>query len=180
MQDQARADTLTWADVECLWTEVQGRDVPGWDAGKALEHLVIRAFSLSGLRVEYPFEVALAGRVLEQVDGLVYLGDVPFLVECKDRRSVDIEVVAKLRNQLQRRPPTTMGCVFSSGSFTEPAVVLANFAVPHRITLWSGEDISEGIAQRNFEGLLRRKYHELCMFGLTNHSSDFREFQERG
>lgn len=168
-----RADGLTWTDVERLWREVQDRRAPGWDAGKALEHLVIRAVALSGLRVEYPFEVPLAGRVLEQVDGLVYLGDVPFLVECKDRQSVDIGVIAKLRNQLQRRPPSTMGCVFSSGSFTGPAVVLANFAVPHRITLWSREDITEGVALRDFAGLLRRKYHELCMFGLTDQSNEF-------
>lgn len=96
-QDRARADEWTWAEVERVWREVQQRTVTGWAAGKALEHLVIRAFSLSGLRVEYPFEVPLDGRVLEQVDGMVYLNDVPFLLECKDRPMVDIHVVAKLR-----------------------------------------------------------------------------------
>jgi hypothetical protein len=179
VQDRALADGWTWADVERLWPEVQGRTVSGWDAGKALEHLVVRAFALSGLRVEYPYEVPFEGRVLEQVDGMVYLGDVPFLIECKDRRVVDIEVVARLRSRLERRPPSTMGCVFSSGRFTEPAVVLANFAVPHRITLWSGEDVSEGIALRDFAAVLRRKYHELCMFGLMNQSSEFHDLKER-
>jgi hypothetical protein len=170
IEDRRRADELGWADVERLWTQVQDRNVVGWDAGKALEHLVIRGFSLSGLRVEYPYEVALGGRTLEQVDGMVYLGEVPFLVECKDRPSVDIEVIAKLRNQLGRRPPSTMGCVFSSGEFTAPAIILANFAVPHRITLWARDDIGEAIEGRDFAALLRRKYHELCMFGLTDHS----------
>lgn len=179
MQDRARADGWTWADVEQVWGGVTDRTLNGWDAGKALEHLVIRAFSLSGLRVEYPYEVPFAGRVLEQVDGLVYLGDVPFLIECKDRRSVDIKVVAQLRTRLQRRPPTTMGCVFTSGDFTEPAVVLANFAVPHRITLWSREDIAERVAARDFAAVLRRKYHELCMFGLTDHSGGGRDLKER-
>jgi hypothetical protein len=160
-----RADGLTWTDVERLWADVRTRSAAGWDPGKALEHMVIRGFALSGLRVEYPFEVSLAGQVVEQVDGLVYLGDVPFLIECKDRQSVDIGVIAKLRTQLQRRPPSTMGCVFSSGSFTEPAVLLANFAVPHRITLWSRTDISEAVAVHDFAGVLKRKYHELCMFG---------------
>lgn len=166
MQDQARADGWTWADVERVWRDVKGRAVADWDAGKALEHLVIRAFALSGLRVEYPYEVPFGEQVLEQVDGMVYLGDVPFLIECRDRSTVDIEVVAKLRSRLERRPPSTMGCVFSSGTFTEPAFVLANFAVPHRITLWSREDIAEGIARRDFARVLRGKYHELCMFGL--------------
>jgi hypothetical protein len=143
IQDRMRAYGLTWTDVERLWTEVLDRSVPGWDAGKALEHLVIRGIALSGLRVEYP------------------------------RQSVDIGVIAKLRTQLQRRPPSTMGCVFSSGSFTGPAVVLANVAVPHRITLWSRDDITEGVALRDFAGLLRRKYHELCMFGLMDQSNEF-------
>lgn len=60
-----------------------------------------------------------------------------------------------------------MGCVFTSGGFTEPAIVLANFAVPHRITLWTREDISEGVAQRDFAVILARKHHDLCKFGLT-------------
>jgi hypothetical protein len=180
MQDRERADALGWADVERLWSEVQDRKAADWDAGKALEHLVIRGFSLSGLRVEYPFEVPFAGRTLEQVDGMVYLGDVPFLIECKDRHTVDIEVIAKLRNQLGRRPPSTMGCVFSSGGFTEPAIVLANFAVPHRITLWARDDISQAVGARDFAGLLRRKYHDLCMFGLSDYSLQLGDSKEPG
>ncbi len=179
MQDRMRADGWTWADVARVWSEVKGRTAADWNAGKALEHLVIRAFALSGLRVEYPYEVAFEGGVLEQVDGMVYLGDVPFLIECKDRSTVDIEVVAKLRSRLERRPPATMGCVFTSGEFTEPVVVLANFAVPHRITLWSRENIAEGVAQRDFAAILRRKYHELCMFGLTDHAGGKRHLKER-
>lgn len=171
-RDRDRADSLTWTDLERLWAAVQVRRAAGWEPGKALEHLVIRGFALSGLRVEYPFAVSLAGQLVEQVDGMVYLGDVPFLVECKDRQAVDIGVIAKLRSQLQRRPPSTMGCVLSSGSFTEPAVLLANIAVPHRITLWSRDDISEAVAARDFAGVLKRKYHELCMFGWTDQARE--------
>lgn len=178
IQQRERAKALGWADVERLWSDVQDRKAADWDAGKALEHLVIRAFSLSGLRVEYPYEVPFGGGTLEQVDGMVYLGDVPFLIECKDSDSVDIEVIAKLRNQLSRRPPSTMGCVFTSGGFTGPAIILANFAVPHRITLCGREDISAAVAARDFAGLLQRKYHDLCMFGLTDYSSPLPDSKE--
>ncbi|HEX2079905.1 MAG TPA: restriction endonuclease [Longimicrobium sp.] len=168
LQDRRRADALTWEDIEQLWAQVQTRTATEWQAGRAFEYLVVRAFALSGLRVEYAYDVPLEGRPFEQIDGMVYLGDVPFLIECKDRQGVDIEAIAKLRNQLQRRPPSTMGCLFVSGGFSRSALLLSNLAAPHRITLWSNPDISEGIENRNFAGLLRRKSHELCMFGLTD------------
>ena len=177
LQDRERAGRLTWEDLDGLWSDLQDDAAAGWDSGKALEHLVVRGFSLSGLEVEYPYDVPLGGRPLEQIDGLVYLGEVPFLIECKDRDSVDIEAIAKLRNQLLRRPPSTMGCVFVSGTFTRPAVILSDFAAPHRITLWSNLDISEAIQARNFADTLRRKYHDLCMFGLTDHSPHYRELE---
>ena len=138
---------------------------------------MVRAFALSGLRAEYPYEVPLGSRTLEQIDGMVYLGDVPFLIECKDRRAVDMLVVAKMRNQLMRRPPSTMGCVFASGEFTVPATVLCDFAAPHRITLWSGKDITTALGERNFAKPLRRKYEELCMFGLTDHSPHWQNWR---
>lgn len=175
LEDRRRADELTWEEIEALWTDLQDAGTAGWGAGKALEHLVVRAFALSGLKVEYPYDVPLAGRPLEQIDGMVYLGEVPFLIECKDRDAVDIEAIAKLRNQLLRRPPATMGCVFVSGTFTRPAIILSDFAAPHRITLWSSLDIAGAIQARDFAEVLRRKYHELCMFGLTDHSPHWRE-----
>lgn len=170
LRDRERAGRLDWPDLEILWDEIQSDDARGWDSGKALEHLVVRGFALSGLQVEYPYDVPLAGRSLEQIDGMVYLGDVPFLIECKDRDSADIEVIAKLRNQLLRRPPSTMGCVFVSGKFSHPALVLSNYAVPHRITLWSSPDITKAIQARSFARVLKQKYRELCMLGLTEHS----------
>jgi hypothetical protein len=170
-----RIAELSWDDLSELWNDLQGGRLAGWDAGKALEYLVVRGFALSGLRVEYPYEVPLVGHPLEQIDGMVYLGDVPFLIECKDRQAVDIQAIAKMRNQLMRRPPATMGCVFVSGTFTRPAVTLCDFAAPHRITLWSGVDIADALQARDFAQALRRKYDELCMFGLTDHSPYWRE-----
>lgn len=169
---------LSWDGLSALWDDLQGGRLAGWDAGKALEYLVVRGFALSGLQVEYPYEVPLAGHPLEQIDGMVYLGDVPFLIECKDREAVDIQAIAKMRNQLMRRPPATMGCVFVSGTFTRPAIILCDFAAPHRITLWSGLDIAGALQARDFAQALQRKYHELCMFGLTDHSPHWREWQK--
>src|SRR5215213_6294471 len=100
LRARERAEKLQWDDLERLWRGVQSGRAHGWASGKALEHLVVRGFALSGLRVEYPYDVPLAGVPLEQIDGMVYLGDAPFLIECKDRDAVDIAAVAKMRNQL--------------------------------------------------------------------------------
>lgn len=174
-RERERAEKLSWEDLERLWQDLRRDAVAGWRLGKAFEHLVMRAFSLSGLRTEYPYNVPVAGHPLEQIDGLVYLRDTPFLVECKDRSSADIGAIAKMRNQLARRPPATMGCVFVSGAFSDPAVILTNFAAPHRITLWDGTDVAEALTARDFASTLARKYHDLCMFGLTDQSSYYRE-----
>jgi hypothetical protein len=110
---------------------------------------------------------------------MVFLGQIAFLLECKDTETVDIEVIAKLSNQLSRRPPTTMGCVFTTGRYTEQALMLADFAVPHRIILWTSDDIEEALAARDFKRLLVKKYEDLCMFGLTDYSPYFRSLGVR-
>ena len=69
----------------------------GWDEGQALEHLVIRAFRLNKLEAEYPYDVPPGGKAIEQIDGLVYLNCYTFLIECKDKETVDIEAIAKGR-----------------------------------------------------------------------------------
>jgi hypothetical protein len=169
-----RAQQLSWDSLRDLWQEIKEGSTPDWDDGKAFEHLVVRAFELSGLRVEYPYDVPPAGKTIEQIDGIVYLGETPFLIECKDRDSVDIVVIAKMRNQLLRRPPATMGCVFITNNFTEPALILADFAVPHQITLWTGDNIETGITANDFKDSLFTKYNDLCMYGMTDHSPNFK------
>lgn len=176
--ERDRAERLTWVDLEQLWQEIQDERPNDWRPGSAFEHLIVRGFALSGLRVEYAYDVPFSGRPLEQIDGMVYLGEIPFLVECKDRDAIDIEAIAKMRNQLARRPHSTMGCVFVSGRFTEPAIILTDFAAPHRITLWDQIDVTDAIRTRNFALILERKYHELCMLGLTDHSPYYREARE--
>jgi hypothetical protein len=138
-----RAEGMSWADLSALWELIKAEKTPDWEGGKAFEHLVIRAFRLNGLEAEYPYDVPPGGKPIEQIDGLVYLQCYTFLVECKDKESVDIEAIAKLRNQLLRRPETTLGCVFTTGAFTEPALIITDFSVPHRILLWSKADIDK-------------------------------------
>jgi hypothetical protein len=79
--DKQRAQAMGWPDLQDLWQAIISDTVSGWDQGKAFEHLVVRGFELSGLRVEYPYDVPPGGRPIEQIDGLVYLGESPFLIE---------------------------------------------------------------------------------------------------
>jgi hypothetical protein len=171
------AQELDWVGLFSLWQQIQDGATPDWDAGKALEHLVVRAFELSGLRVEYPYDVPPGGKPIEQIDGIVFFDHMPFLIECKDKDAVDVEAIAKLRNQLSRRPPTTMGCVFITGAYTLQALILADFAVPHQITLWSGGDIEAALAVRDFREVLIKKYNDLCMFGLTDYSPNYKALE---
>ena len=172
-----RAESMGWTELSTIWEQIKAGRVDGWEDGKALEHLVIRAFRLSGLMAEYPFDVPPGGKPFEEIDGLVVLGCNNFLIECKDRPKVAIEVVAKLINQLLRRPGTTLGCIFTSGGFTSTALLLADFSVPHRILLWSGRDIEEGIKNKDFKAPLTEKYHNLCKYGLTDHSPNYEELE---
>jgi hypothetical protein len=55
-----------------LWADIEARQTPSWDAGKAFEYLIIRAFQLDGAEVKYPYSVRLLGEELEQVDGVIY------------------------------------------------------------------------------------------------------------
>ena len=85
--------------------------------------------------------------------------------------------IAKLRNQLLRRPETTFGCVFVSGEFTEPALIIADFAVPHRILLWQRLDIEACLTKQEFAEALLGKYRHLCRYGFTDYSPYYRELK---
>ncbi len=168
---------MDWPELHGLWVTIKGAKIDDWEEGKALEHLVIRAFALSGLETEYPYDVPAGGRPLEQIDGLVILGCHTFLVECKDKDKVAIEPIAKIRNQLLRRPETTFGCVFVSGEFTSAALIIADFSLPHRILLWSGQEVEACIQRRDFKSMLQGKYRHLCKYGLTDHSPYYAELE---
>lgn len=170
-----RAEAMSWPDLTALWKLIKVGKTPDWEGGKAFEHLVIRAFKLNGLEAEYPYDVPPGGKPIEQIDGLVHLQAHTFLMECKDKDAVDIEAIAKLRNQLLRRPETTLGCVFTTGEFTAPALIITDFSVPHRILLWSEREIEGCLKQENFGAVLLTKYRHLCKYGLTDHSPNYKE-----
>ena len=145
-----RAEKMKWKDLNALWGQIKAGNTPDWDSGKALEHLVVRAFKLSQLEAEYPYDVPPGGKPIEQIDGLVYLQSCAFLIECKDKETVDITAIAKLGNQLLRRPDATFGCVFAADDYSDQALLLADYSVPHRILLWSGLEIEGCLKDKNF------------------------------
>jgi hypothetical protein len=142
--------------------------VPDWEQGKALEHLVVRAFKLSGLEAEYPYDVPPTGRPFEQIDGIAYLDNLGFLIECKDTRREDVTIIAKLRAQLDRRPSTVFGMIFMTGAFTLPAMQLAAMLTPFRLLIWQFKDIDGALAAKDFKHTLREKYRKLCRYGLMD------------
>jgi len=144
-----------------LWGDVKRGDTPGWHGGIAFEYLVIRAFEIEGADVRYPFEVAVFDRAnTEQIDGAVYVDNLPpCLVEAKDHeRSLNVEPLAKLRNQLLRRPGGIIGSVFATSGFTNAAVLLAQHMAPQWVLLWNGHEIERALTQGEMVEGLRLKY----------------------
>ena len=130
-----------WSGVVPFWQRIVNQDTPGWDPGKAFEYLVLRAFELDGAEVRYPFPVQLfdEGAAVEQIDGAIHLPGLSCIVECKDEAErISFEPIAKMRNQLLRRPGGIAGVVFSRSGFTPPAVRLAHFCSPQSVLLWDG------------------------------------------
>lgn len=170
-------EKMGWPKLRILWTAIKSGSTPGWEPGRAFEHLVIRAFKLNKMDAEYPYHVPPGGQILEQIDGAVFVEGHCFLLECKDEDATDIEAISKLRIQLLRRPETTFGCVFTRHHFTQPALTLNDLSVPYRILLWSELDIDESLKNECFAKTLRAKYRDLCMYGLTDHSPYYRELE---
>ncbi len=133
---------------------------PGWEPGKAFEYLVVRAFELDGCRVRYPYRVRWPGddSEIEQVDDTVYVDGLACLIESKDAEAQDIVPIAKMRNQLLRRPASVIGAIFSRAGFTPPARLLATFAVPQTVLLWDGGDVAGCLETESFRDLLLEKY----------------------
>ena len=46
LADIERIETMDWPELSHLWQQIKAQDTPDWRPGKALEHLVIRAFKL--------------------------------------------------------------------------------------------------------------------------------------
>jgi len=160
-----------WDDLLNLWKSIEEGNTPGWASGRAFEYLILRAFQLEDAEVRWPYSVRINGTEIEQIDGVVYSDGIACLVECKDSsEKVNIEPIAKLRNQLLRRPGAVIGTVFSRGGFTEPAITLAQFVSPQTILLWIGEEIEYALQKRYMRKGLVAKYRYCIEHGLPNYN----------
>lgn len=168
---ETRAQTLGWPELRVLWNQIKVRDTPGWEPGKAFEYLVLRAFQLDGAEVRWPYPVSLYGqdKVIEEIDGSVRVGGLYSLVESKDEDgNIAIGPIAKLRNQLLRRPAGTLGMVFSSHGYTEAALQLAQFALPQAILLWTGTQVEFALKNEHICEPFERKYRACVDSGMVD------------
>ncbi len=162
-----------YATLRRLWRAIEAGTTlrQGWEPGKAIEYLVLRAFQLEGADIRWPYQVVLAGNPVEQLDGALYVDGLDCLVECKDwAEPVHIEPIAKLRNQLLRRPSPTVGLVFSRHGYTQPALLLAQFTLPQTILLWTGAEVALALAERRMREGLRLKYRRCVEEGLADYN----------
>ncbi|MBF0550412.1 MAG: restriction endonuclease [Deltaproteobacteria bacterium] len=164
------ARSYDWEDLQSLWKDIMAGNTPGWPPGKALEHLVLRAFELNGAEVVWPFEVKISGKIAEQIDGVVYSDGLICLVECKDTNErEDVEPIAKLQYKLLRRPSGVLGALISKNGFTDPAIRLAQYQIPKAILLWEGNDISFALEKRSITNALRLKYRIYVEHGAPDY-----------
>lgn len=173
-QYTALIKTYQWPELQQLWQDIKQRHTPGWNDGKALEYLILRAFEVDGATVRYPFSVKIDGEITEQIDGVIHIDGLSCLVEAKDYgrepdpndpndtntgNKVNFEPLAKLRNQLLRRPGATIGSLFTTSGFTSPALTLAKYLAPQTILLWEKAHLEEAMRRQKICSLLVQKYH---------------------
>ena len=167
---ETQIQTLQWDGLRDLWNKIENRETD-WLSGKAFEYLVLRAFQLDGAEVKWPYDVRLFGEAVEQIDGVIHYAHLSCLVESKDYQDpLNIEAIAKLRNQLLRRPAGTVGLVFSYAGFTAPAIHLSYFSLPQAILLWTGEEIKYALEQEKICEFLLLKYRVCVEDGLTDYN----------
>lgn len=152
-----------------LWKGIVGLSGNLITKGTEFEYLICRAFELEGATVEYPFTVTVHGATSEQIDGVISLGDFHCLLECKNQiESVDFEPFTKLRSRLQRRPSSAIGAIFTTSSFTKPAMILNQFLHPQTILMWEKEEIYGALELGYLIEGLRLKYSHCVKNGLSN------------
>ena len=160
---------LDHAGLVELWGALEVGATPGWEPGKAFEYSILRAFQLEGARVTWPYRVELGGEEVEQIDGVILLDSLFCVVESKHYvRPINIEPIAKLRNQLARRPAAAIGLVFSYKGFTEPARLLTRYLSPQTILLWTGGEIGFALNEQRMVHGLRLKFKHAVEHGLPD------------
>jgi hypothetical protein len=101
--------------------------------------------------------------------GAIYSDGLNCLVECKDTSTrVNVEPIAKLRNQLLRRPATAIGCIFSRNGFTDTAFTLAKYIAPQTILLWGQGEIYYCLENQFMRLALLKKYRICVEQGVPN------------
>lgn len=155
------ATEMRTADREALcacWERIeQGEEAER--KGYLFQDLIIRAFELEGARVVWPYDVTLYDEKVEEIDGVVYVDGLRCVVESKCLATdVSFEPIAKLRNQLARRPSSTIGALFSFQGFTNPARLLAQFLAPQTVLLWSGRETLGAMRRGAMISGLHRKF----------------------
>lgn len=149
-----------------------GQPIPGWSSGKAFEHIILRGFEIEGAEVTWPFNVQLIGETIEQIDGAIYYQGLSCLVESKDYdEPINVEPIAKLRNQLTRRPPGTIGLVFARSGFTEPAKLSTRIMNPLQILLWAYEELEEAVHNQTLCRALITKYRIGVEYGVPDYDT---------
>jgi hypothetical protein len=129
---EAARRKLKWPGLQKLWADITAGTVdPWWPKGKAFEYLVVRMFELDKAQVTWSYPVYLfGGKAKEQIGGAVRFGGPHWLVESKDEDdTIAMDPIAKLRNQMRRRPWGTSGLVFTSTKFTPSAVQMTHLAL---------------------------------------------------
>lgn len=147
-----------------------------WAKGKLLEHVVLRAFELEiPDSVTYPFSNREESNKkiieVEQIDGAIHVDGFHALIECKDftKNKINVEPLAKLRNQLARRHSAVFGIFFTSTDCTDSAEYLVKFMAPQLIILWYLEDIEYCLLHECFIDCMKYKYKmavEKCEYGV--------------
>lgn len=109
--------------------------------------------------MRWPYSVYIDEEEIEQIDGVVYTNGISCLIECKDTtQRASVEPIAKMRNQLLRRPAATIGAIISRKGFTEAATILARFLAPQTILLWNGDEFAFSLHKQTLCRDLEAKY----------------------
>jgi len=160
--------SLDWTGLRGLLPQIEARDTPGWEPGKAFEYLVPRLFELDGARkVRWPYEIRLHGHIVEQIDGAVEAAGLHCLLECKNEKGpLAIAPLAKMRNQLLRRPAASVGLIFTTSGYTQSAQLLAGYLGSQTILLWYYDEIKLAVDKGRIIPLLEAKYRACVEEGV--------------
>ena len=165
---QNRIRAYDSAALRLLWQQIRDSEPTGFPPGKGLEYLIFRAFEVEGAEVIWPYEVPLGSSTLEQIDGVIYADGLHCLIEAKDvAPPVDVESIAKLRNQLARRPAAAIAVLFAKNGFTEPAKTLAGYLAPQMVILWTGAELTFALENAQMRSGLKQKFRYSVENGMS-------------